>query len=57
MRATLDCTAGEIAQVLGWAVATMHHITHSRWAKEGQTLFDLKGWPIDAWIGDCARHD
>lgn len=57
MRATLDCTAGEIAQVPGWAVATMHHITHSRWAKEGQTLFDLKGWPIDAWIGDCARHD
>ena len=42
MRAALDCTAAEIAQVLGWAVATVH-ITHSRWAKEGQALFDLKG--------------
>ena len=28
--------------MLGWAVATVH-ITHSRWAKEGQSLFDLKG--------------
>ena len=42
MRAALDCSAAEIAQVLGWAVATVH-ITHSRWAKEGQALFDLKG--------------
>ena len=42
MRAALDCSAGEIAQVLGWAVATVH-ITHSRWAKEGESLFDLKG--------------
>ena len=42
MRATLDCTAGEIAQVLGWAVATVH-ITHSRWAREGEALFKLKG--------------
>ena len=42
MRATLDCTAGEIAQVLGWAVATVH-ITHSRWTGQGQALFDLKG--------------
>ena len=42
LRATLDCTASEIAQVLGWAVVTVH-ITHSRWAKEGQSLFDLKG--------------
>jgi len=42
MRATLDCTASEIAQVLGWAVATVH-ITHSRWAREGEAFFDLKG--------------
>ena len=42
MRATLDCTASDIAQVLGWATATVH-ITHSRWAKEGDSLFELKG--------------
>ncbi len=28
--------------MLGWATATVH-ITHSRWAREGQALFDLKG--------------
>ena len=42
MRAALGCSASEIAQVLGWAVATVH-ITHSRWANEGQAVFDLKG--------------
>ncbi len=42
LRAVLDCTASEIAQVLGWATVTVH-ITHSRWAKEGESLFDLKG--------------
>ena len=42
MRATTDCSAGQIAQVLGWAVATVH-ITHSRWAKEGESFFELKG--------------
>ena len=42
LRATLDCSASQIAQVLGWATATVH-ITHSRWAKQGQSLFDLKG--------------
>ena len=42
LRATLDCSASQIAQVLGWATATVH-ITHSRWAKEGESLFDLKG--------------
>ena len=42
MRAALDCSASEIAQVLGWAVATVH-ITHSRWAKEGEAIFELKG--------------
>ena len=42
MRAALDCTASEIAQVLGWATVTVH-ITHSRWAKEGESFFELKG--------------
>lgn len=42
LRAVLGCSASEIAQVLGWATATVH-ITHSRWAKEGESLFDLKG--------------
>jgi transposase len=42
LRATLACSASQIAQVLGWATATVH-ITHSRWAKEGESLFDLKG--------------
>ena len=42
MRAALGCSASEIAQVLGWAVATVH-ITHSRWAKEGDAFFELKG--------------
>ena len=42
LRAVLGCSAGEIAQVLGWATATVH-ITHSRWAKEGDGFFDLKG--------------
>jgi transposase len=42
MRAALDCSASDIAQVLGWATATVH-ITHSRWAKEGEAIFELKG--------------
>ena len=42
MRTALKCTASEIAQVLGWAVATVH-ITHSRWAREGEAFFELKG--------------
>ena len=42
MRAALDCSASEIAQVLGWATVTVH-ITHSRWAKEGESFFELKG--------------
>lgn len=42
LRVALGCSAAEIAQVLGWAVATVH-ITHSRWAKEGDGFFELKG--------------
>lgn len=41
IRATLDSTAAEIARLLGWSVATVHAI-HSRWAKEGDAVFDLK---------------
>jgi transposase len=42
IRATLGSTAAEIAQLLGWATATVH-VIHSRWAKEGEALFDLRG--------------
>jgi len=42
IRATLGSSAAEIAQLLGWSVATVH-VMHSRWAKEGETLFDLRG--------------
>jgi transposase len=42
MRATTDCSASQIAQILGWATATVH-ITHSRWAREGEAIFELKG--------------
>ena len=42
IRATLGSTAGEIAQLLGWSTATVH-VIHSRWAKEGESLFDMRG--------------
>jgi transposase len=42
MRVALGSSAAEIAQVLGWATATVH-VMHSRWAKEGDSLFELKG--------------
>ena len=42
IRATLGSTAAEIAQILGWSTATVH-VIHSRWAKEGEALFDLRG--------------
>ncbi len=42
IRATLGSTAAEIAQLLGWSTATVH-VIHSRWAKEGDALFDLQG--------------
>jgi transposase len=41
IRATLGCSAPEIAQLLGWSPATVH-VIHSRWAKEGESIFDLK---------------
>lgn len=42
IRATLGSSAAEIAQLLGWATATVH-VIHSRWAKEGDAIFELKG--------------
>ncbi len=40
MRLTLGAPAAQIAQVLGWSTATVH-VIHSRWAKEGDTIFEL----------------
>ena len=42
IRATLGSSAGQIAQLLGWSTATVH-VLHSRWAKEGDAIFDLRG--------------
>lgn len=41
IRATLGSSAAEIARILGWSPATVH-VIHSRWAKEGDAIFDLK---------------
>ncbi len=41
LRATLGSSAAEIARVLGWATPTVYNI-HSRWAREGDAIFDLK---------------
>ena len=41
IRATLGSTAAEIAQLLGWSTATVH-VMHSRWAKEGEALFEVR---------------
>ena len=42
IRATLGSSATEIAQLLGWSTATVH-VLHSRWAKEGEAIFDVRG--------------
>ena len=42
IRATLGSTAAQIAQLLGWSTATVH-VMHSRWAKEGDAIFDRRG--------------
>jgi transposase len=42
IRATLGSTAAEIAQLLGWSRATVH-VMHSRWAKEGEAIFEVRG--------------
>ena len=41
IRATLGSSAAEIAQLLGWSTVTVH-ILHSRWAKEGDAVFELR---------------
>jgi transposase len=41
IRATLGSSAREIAQLLGWSTATVH-VMHSRWAKEGEAIFDVR---------------
>ena len=41
IRATLGSSAAEIAKILGWSPGTVH-VIHSRWAKEGEAIFDLK---------------
>lgn len=42
IRATLGSSAAQIAQLLGWSTATVH-VMHSRWAKQGDAIFELKG--------------
>ncbi len=42
IRATLGSSAAEIAQLLGWSVATVH-VMHSRWAKQGEAIFNVRG--------------
>lgn len=42
IRATLGSSASEIAQLLGWSTATVH-VLHSRWAKEGEAIFEVHG--------------
>jgi transposase len=41
IRATLGSSAKEIAQLLGWATTTVY-VIHSRWAKEGEAIFDCE---------------
>ncbi len=42
IRATLGSSAAHIGQLLGWSTATVH-VMHSRWAKEGDAVFDIRG--------------
>lgn len=42
IRATLGSSAAEIAQLLGWSTATVH-VMHSRWSREGDVVFDVRG--------------
>ncbi len=42
IRATLGSSAAQIAQLLGWSTATVH-VMHSRWAKEGEAIFEVGG--------------
>ena len=42
IRATLGSSAAQIAELMGWSTATVH-VLHSRWSKEGDAIFDLRG--------------
>lgn len=42
LRATLGLSAAQIAQLLGWSTATVH-VLHSRWAREGEAIFEVRG--------------
>lgn len=42
IRATLGSSAAQIAELLGWSTATVH-VMHSRWAKEGDSIFEMRG--------------
>jgi len=42
IRATLGSSAAQIADLLGWSTATVH-VLHSRWSKEGDAIFDVRG--------------
>jgi transposase len=42
IRATLGSSAAEIARLLGWSTTTVH-VLHSRWAREGDAVFDVRG--------------
>lgn len=42
IRATLGSSAAQIAQLLGWSTATVH-VMHSRWAREGEAIFEVHG--------------
>lgn len=41
IRATLGSSAAQIAELLGWSTATVH-VIHSRWAKEGDSIFEVR---------------
>jgi hypothetical protein len=40
-RATLGSSAAEIPRLLGWSTPTIH-VIRSRWAREGDAIFNLK---------------
>lgn len=41
IRATLGSTAAQIARLLGWSTGSVH-VLHSRWASEGEAVFDVR---------------
>ena len=41
-RVALGCPAGQIAALLGWTTGTVHAL-HSRWARDGDAVFDVGG--------------